>query len=58
MTSTATLKVEGYCPYCSGPPSTYVFHTGKCPKVKAIEYHPNGTIKRIEFKEIPEWGND
>jgi hypothetical protein len=28
-----------------------VWHTGKCPKVKAIEYHPNGGVKRIEFHE-------
>ena len=55
---TNAAKVEGYCPYCSSPPSTYVFHIGKCPKVKAIEYHPNGTIKRIEFEEVPKWGND
>ena len=26
-------------------------HVGTCPKVKAIEYHPNGTVKRIEFHE-------
>jgi hypothetical protein len=26
-----------------------LIHQGACPKVKAIEYYPNGTIKRIEF---------
>ena len=25
------------------------WHQGACPKVKAIEYHPNGTVKRVEF---------
>ncbi len=34
------------CPYCSK-----VFHSGICPKVKSIEYYPNGTIKMVEFKE-------
>jgi hypothetical protein len=24
-------------------------HTAKCPLIKAVEYHENGTIKRIEF---------
>lgn len=23
------------------------------PKVKAIEYHPNGAIKRVEFNTLP-----
>ena len=26
-------------------------HVGTCPKIKAIEYHQNGTVKRIEFHE-------
>ena len=51
MYSTTTLEVEGYCPHCSNPPSNYVYHNGVCPKVKAVEYHPDGTIKRIEYKE-------
>ena len=34
------------CPYCQH------YHGGNCPAVKAIEYHPNGQIKRVEF-----WGN-
>lgn len=24
-------------------------HTGTCPRIKAIEYHQNGTVKRVEF---------
>ena len=51
MTSTTTLEVKGYCPYCSNPPYDYVYHGGACPKIKAIEYHPNGTVKRIEYKD-------
>lgn len=27
------------------------YHTGACPRVRAIEYHPNGTVKRIEYHE-------
>ena len=32
------------CPYCTN------HHEGICPMVKAIDYHPNGSIKRVEFK--------
>ncbi len=31
------------CLYCNQP------HDGKCLLVKAFEYHPDGTIKRVEF---------
>jgi hypothetical protein len=37
------------CPWCSGPWSK-VYHGGVCPRVRAIEYHPSGAIKRIEFR--------
>ena len=37
------------CPWCSGPWNK-VYHSGVCPRVRAIEYHPNGTVKRIEFR--------
>jgi hypothetical protein len=33
------------CPYCGCWPHE---HLGQCPEVKAIEYFPNGTIKRVE----------
>ena len=36
------------CPWCSGP-WNQVYHSGVCPRVRAIDYHPNGMIKRIEF---------
>lgn len=35
------------CRYCGES----VFHTGICPRIKAIEYHPDGSIKRVEFLE-------
>ena len=38
----------GWCEYCSSG-TTKVFHQGKCPKIKSIEYHLNGTVKKIEF---------
>lgn len=33
------------CPYCGGGP-----HIGICHMIKAIEYHQNGSIKRVEMK--------
>lgn len=40
-TTTSALKPCGYCG---------AIHTSMCPRVVAIEYHPNGTIKRVELK--------
>jgi hypothetical protein len=45
-----TLALAGACPYCSSN-SVQVYHTGKCPKVKSIEYYPDGSIKKVEFNE-------
>lgn len=28
-----------------------LLHTGVCPRVKVIEYYPDGQIKRVEFHE-------
>ena len=39
------------CPYCSGAGTTVWHGGGPCPNVKAIEYHENGQIKRIEFRD-------
>ena len=36
------------CPWCSGF-GVQVHHTGVCPRVRAIEYYPDGTVKRVEF---------
>jgi hypothetical protein len=33
------------CPWC-GPG---VFHWGACPRLRAIDYHPDGSVKRVEF---------
>lgn len=40
------------CQYC-GPS---ISHSGVCPRVKAIEYHENGQLKRVEFREEPPAG--
>lgn len=29
-----------------------MIHGPKCPSVKALEYHPDGTVKRVEFVEL------
>ena len=43
MTSNA---MQG-CEYCG----LSVTHSGVCPRVKSIEYHANGTVKRVEFHD-------
>lgn len=40
---------DNYCRWCSNPPNHRVYHYGPCPRVRTIEYHPNGTVKRVEF---------
>lgn len=40
---TTTVNVTP-CPHCG------MLHGGICHLVKAIEYYPDGTVKRIEFK--------
>ncbi len=31
------------CRYCG------VYHSDACPRVKAFEYHPDGSLKRVEI---------
>jgi hypothetical protein len=31
------------CEHCG------MWHSGVCPRIKAIEYHPNGTVKRVGY---------
>jgi hypothetical protein len=33
----------GQCGHCG------MIHGGPCPRIKAIEYYPDGTVKRIEY---------
>lgn len=38
----------GSCGYCNGG-----LHGGSvCPRIAAIEYHPNGTVKRVELHPV------
>jgi len=37
------------CAYCSGQNGDVYHYGGMCPKVKVIEYFPNGAVKRVEF---------
>ncbi len=39
--SVADLAVT--CTYCGS------IHAHTCPRVRAMEYHPNGTLARVEF---------
>lgn len=48
MNSSAVVSVI-VCQWCNG------MHTGICPLVKAIEYHLDGTIKRLEFKTASDY---
>ena len=49
--ATTAVPMTGGCPWCNGIGSITV-HGGACPKVKAIEYYPDGvTVKRVEFKD-------
>jgi hypothetical protein len=33
------------CGHCGG------YHNGACPRIKSVEYHPNGTVRRIEYHD-------
>jgi hypothetical protein len=37
------LAMPRQCGWCG------IIHGPRCPSVQAIEYHPDGTIKRVEF---------
>lgn len=43
ISPSATSGLGPVCTWCG------CYHNTKCPLVKAIEYHPNGAIKRVEF---------
>jgi hypothetical protein len=44
VTTRSTTGDIGTCPYCGGMPHS----PASCLAVKAIEYYPDGTIKRVE----------
>jgi hypothetical protein len=43
MSTTSNAAVSAACRYCGN------HHGPRCPDVKAIEYHPDGTVKRVEY---------
>lgn len=46
--STSTAPQSSPCQWCSNG-NQQIYHYGTCPRVKAIIYHPNGNVKRVEF---------
>jgi hypothetical protein len=40
---------SGACPWCSGWYQQVYHGGGPCPRVKAIEYYPDGLVRRVEF---------
>jgi hypothetical protein len=46
--SETTAAVDSKCLWCGATQ-----HAGVCPSVKSIEYHENGTVKRVEFRDAP-----
>ena len=41
--------LTNHCSYCSNPPYNFIVHYGPCPRIRAIEYYPNGSLKRVEL---------
>lgn len=48
--STPQVNFSEACPWCSSA-MQYVIHSGVCPKIKSIEYHPNGSVRQVEFRD-------
>ncbi len=45
ITNNSTSNAAPRCTHCGSFP-----HQGVCPLIRAIEYHPDGSIKRVEYK--------
>lgn len=43
MTMIEQLQSLQSCCHCG------MYHIGMCPRVKSVEYYPDGTIKRVEY---------
>jgi len=48
MTTTkkTAMPDPNVCAYCG------MTHVGTCPRVKSMEYFPDGRVKRVEFHEL------
>jgi hypothetical protein len=44
-----TGQIQEGCRWCGG------FHNSICPTIKAMEYYPDGTVKRVEFKPAQDY---
>lgn len=42
----STSVTMSSCKHCE------MIHGGVCPKIKAIEYYPDGSIRRVEYYEF------
>jgi hypothetical protein len=49
MSSTA-VNTRIPCPWCSSE-YNFIYHSGRCPIVKSIEYYQDGRIKKVEYVE-------
>lgn len=38
-------KFTGECVHCAG------WHGGVCPNIKAIEYYPDGSVRKVEYHD-------
>lgn len=46
-------QFDGWCVFCSDRYNR-IYHYGPCPntnQIKSVEFHSDGTIKRIEYKD-------
>lgn len=46
MDGITAAPIRSACSHCG------MIHATTCPKIKAIEYYPDGTTKRIEFYDL------
>ncbi len=46
--TSAVEDEDGACPWCSGG-GTVTYHAGPCPRVKAIDFYLDGSVRRVEL---------
>lgn len=49
--NSATIGNAIKCPHCG------LFHDATCPRIKAIDYHESGAVKRVEFHNYAPFPN-